>query len=136
MTASKSILIISRNQALLTTRSIILQRAGYAVDATLNDEDALAFVAAPNSFSLVLLCHSVPERNRISLVTKIKALQPALPILMLCNAYDPTLARVDGLLLSMEGPQAMLDMVGLMTNNTGTRSRLPWPRSNAHAPGT
>jgi CheY-like chemotaxis protein len=59
MTASQSILIISRNQSLQGTRSIILERAGYAVSAAMNDQDALDFVTAPNSFNLVLMCHSI-----------------------------------------------------------------------------
>ena len=55
MIASKSILIISRDEPLQRTRSIILERAGYAVSAALNDQDALGFGTATNSFNLVRL---------------------------------------------------------------------------------
>jgi len=114
---TKSILIISRNQPLRTTRTIILEQAGYSVVAANSDEDALACVEAPNNLSLVLMCHSVSESSRVSLVARIKELNPKLPVLMLYNGYDPTEAKVDGSLHSLEGPQAILDTIGFMTMN-------------------
>jgi DNA-binding response OmpR family regulator len=119
MITAASILTISRDQLLQHTRTIILERAGYTVSAALSDKDAVAFVEAPNTLSLVLMCHSVPEASRISIVTRIKELNPKLPILMLYNGYDPTEAKIDGSLNSLETPQAMLDMIGFMTKNVG-----------------
>jgi CheY-like chemotaxis protein len=127
MTAPKSILTIGRDQPLQSTRTFILERAGYSVSAALNDNDAVAFVAKPNNLSLVLMCHSVPEASRILLVNKIKALNPTLPILMLYNGYDPTLAKVDGSLHSLETPEAMLDMIGFMTTNLGDKVAVIYP---------
>ncbi|HXB20191.1 MAG TPA: hypothetical protein VNV88_02360 [Candidatus Solibacter sp.] len=127
MTASKSILTISRDQPLQSTRTIILEHAGYSVSAALNDKDAIGFVESPNNLSLVLMCHSVPETSRISLVTKIKELNPKLPILMLYNGYDPTLAKVDGSLHSLETPEAMLNMIEFMTRNIGDTASVVYP---------
>ena len=117
MSTSKSILTISRDAALQNIRTLLLQHAGYQVSAALNDRDALNFVETPNTLRLVLMCHSVPEASRILLVNRIKALKPKLPILMLYNGYDPTEAKVDGSLHSLETPDAMLDMIGFMTAN-------------------
>lgn len=119
MTTASSILTISRDQVLQKTRTFILEQAGYSVSAALNDKDAIGFVEAPNDIGLVLMCHSVPEASRVVLVTRIKALRPKLPILMLYNGYDPTQAKVDGSLHSLETPEAMLDMIGFMTRNIG-----------------
>jgi DNA-binding NtrC family response regulator len=119
MTTAKSILTISRDQPLQSTRTAILQQAGYTVSPAMNDKDAMGFVEAPNSLDLVLLCHSVPEASRIFLVTEIKKRKPKLPILMLYNGYDPTIAKVDGSLHSLETPEAMLNMIGFMTRNIG-----------------
>jgi DNA-binding response OmpR family regulator len=124
MTSPTSILTISRDRLLQNTRTMVLEHAGYTVSAALTDKDAVAFVESPNTFGLVLMCHSVPEASRISLVIKIKELKPKLPILMLYNGYDPTDAKVDGSLHSLETPQAMLDMIGFMTRNIGD----PMPR--------
>jgi CheY-like chemotaxis protein len=134
MTASKSILTISRDQPLQSTRTLILESAGYSVSAALNDDAAVAFVAAPNKLSLVLMCHSVPESSRVLLVNKIKALSPKLPILMLYNGYDPTVAKVDGSLHSLETPEAMLDMIGFMTKNVGNSSAVIYPSVDRRVP--
>ena len=119
MTTPTSILTISRDRLLQHTRTVILERAGYTVSAALSDKDAVGFVEAPNDIGLVLMCHSVPEASRIFLVSRIKELRPKLPILMLYNGYDPTEAKVDGSLHSLETPDAMLDMIGFMTRNIG-----------------
>lgn len=119
MSTSKSILTISRDAPLQDIRTLVLQHAGYQVSAALSDKEAIAFVTAPNNLRLVLMCHSVPEASRVLLVNKIKALKPKLPILMLFNGYDPTEAKVDGSLHSLETPEAMLDMIGFMTTDIG-----------------
>jgi DNA-binding response OmpR family regulator len=113
---TKSILTISRNPQLQHLRTLILQHAGYQVSAALSDKEAIDFVKTDKSINLVLLCHSVPESNRILLVARIKELEPTLPILMLYNGYDPTDAKVDGSLHNLDTPDAMLNMIGFMTS--------------------
>ena len=130
MTVTKSILTISRDQSLQSTRTLILQQTGYTVSAALNDKDAIGFVEGPTPIDLVLICHSVPEASRIYLATEIKKLKPRLPILMLYNGYDPTSANVDGSLHSLETPEALLDMIGFMTRNVGSISPTKEPRTN------
>jgi len=122
VSTSKSILTISRDSILQNIRTLVLQHAGYQVSAATNDKEAIAFVDAPNTLSLVLMCHSVPEASRVFLVDRIKALQPKLPILMLYNGYDPTNAMVDGSLHSLETPEALLNMIGFMTGNIGAKT--------------
>ena len=134
MTALKSVLTISRDQPLQSTRTFILEAAGYSVSAALDDDAAVAFVAAPNNLSLVLMCHSVPESSRVLLVNKIKALNPNLPILMLYNGYDPTLSKVDGSLHSLETPEALLDMIGFMTRKVGDSSVVVYPAVDRRNP--
>jgi CheY-like chemotaxis protein len=115
MTAPKSILIISRDKALRNTRTFLLERAGYHVSAARTDDEAVRFVETSHAYSLALLCHSVPEKSRLFLVDRLKELQPSLPILMLYNSYDPTEAKVDGILHSLDSPTALLDMIGVFT---------------------
>ena len=134
MAVLTSVLTISRDQSLQSTRTFILEAAGYSVYAALDDDAAVAFVAASNTLSLVLMCHSVPESSRVVLVNKIKALNPKLPILMLYNGYDPTLSKVDGSLHSLETPEAMLDMIGFMTRNIGNSSAVVYPAADRRNP--
>jgi DNA-binding response OmpR family regulator len=114
---TKSILTISRNSDLQQLRTLILQHAGYMVSAALSDKEAINFIKTEKSVNLVLLCHSVPEASRIFLATRIKELEPTLPILMLYNGYDPTEAKVDGSLHNLDTPEAMLNMIGFMTTH-------------------
>ena len=113
---TKAILTISRNPELQRVRTLVLQHAGYQVSAALSDKEAINFIKADKSINLVLLCHSVPEASRVFLVTRIKELEPTLPILMLYNGYDPTDAKVDGSLHNLDTPEAMLNMIGFMTS--------------------
>jgi DNA-binding response OmpR family regulator len=113
---TRSILTISRNAQLQHLRTCILQNAGYLVYAAVSDKEAVHFIKTNESINLVLLCHSVPEASRIVLVTRIKELEPTLPILMLYNGYDPTDAKVDGSLHNLDSPEAMLNMIGFMTS--------------------
>lgn len=116
----KSILTISRDEQLQHVRTLVLQHAGYRVSAARNDTEAINFVETDKSINLVLLCHSVPEASRVFLATRIRELQPKLPILMLYNGYDPTDAKVDGSLHNLDTPDALLDMIGFMTSNVGS----------------
>lgn len=49
---------------------------------------------------------------------------PKLPILILYNGYDPTEAKVDGSLHSLDRPEAMLDMISFVTSNVGRENPL------------
>ncbi len=113
--AQKSILTISRNNTLQGIRTLLLRQAGFHVAAAHNDDEAIGFLQRPNSFSLVLLCHSVPEVSRRVIVTTSKELNPKLPVLMLYNGYDPTTAPVDGSIHNLESPEAMLEMIRFLT---------------------
>ena len=113
--AHKSILTVSRNNTLQDVRTLVLQKAGFHVASARNDKDAIGFLERPNSFSLVLLCHSVPEVSRRVIVTRSKELNPKLPVLMLFNGYDPTTAPVDGSIHNLDSPDAMLEMIEFLT---------------------
>jgi DNA-binding response OmpR family regulator len=115
MRVPKSILTISRDKALQNTRAFILEQTGYHVSAARTDDEAVRFIEASNAYSLVLLCHSVPEKSRLFLVDTLKELRPSLPILMLYNSYDPTEAKVDGILHSLDSPTALLNMIECLT---------------------
>lgn len=113
--STKSILTISRNPTLQQTRTFILQQSGFHVSPARNDEEAIAFLNAPNTFELILLCHSVPEPSRLLLVKMAKELYPKLPILMLYNGYESTAAPVDGSIHNLDSPAAMVSMVRFLT---------------------
>ena len=59
----------------------------------------------------------MPERSRLFLVARIRELQPKLPILMLYEGYDFTEAKVDGSVQNLDSPDALLEMIALLTQD-------------------
>jgi DNA-binding response OmpR family regulator len=116
MGLTKTVITISRNEPLQMTRTALLRNAGYSVVALTSDAEVMKYIASEGrpAINLILLCHSVPERSRVSLCKALKSGIPNAPILMLYNGYDPTLAEVDGRLENLHSPEAMLDIIQLL----------------------
>ena len=117
----KTVITISRDEALQMTRTELLRRAGYSVIALTTDVEVMKYLALKGrpSTSLILLCHSVPEASRISLSKALKKSIPNAPILMLENGYDPTSAEIDGRIQNVHSPEALLDTVQLLISKPG-----------------
>lgn len=112
----KTLVTISRDEPLQSTRTLLLENAGYSVIALGTDASVRAFLNLPDqpAINLVLVCHSVPEASRVVLCRAFKGRYPKTPILMLYNGYDPTTAEVDGRLENTLEPQALIDTVQLL----------------------
>ncbi len=95
MSSDLTILSVSNDDGLLVTREFLLQHWGYRVRSATTDQEALALLEPPVPFDLVLLCHSLPESRRISLVAGIKQRSPRLPIVMLQGGMTATGTAVD-----------------------------------------
>lgn len=113
---AKTVVMISRNEALQMTRTELLRSSGYSVVALTTDAEVLKYLEPDGrpSINLVLLYHSVPEASRMSLCKALKKSIPNTPILMLENSYDPTSAEIDGRLENIHSPEAMLDTVQIL----------------------
>jgi len=130
MSYPKLVVTISRDGPLQATRTALLHQAGYSVIPLGNDADVIKFLATGGLpfVNLILMCHSVPEPNRVALCKALKAKRPESPILMLYNGYDPTLAEVDCRLENLHSPEAFLDLVQLLiSNKSGSRALRPPP---------
>lgn len=116
MVPAKSILTVSRDPLLQRSRTLLLEHEGYEVTPLEGDLAVHAFLDAAYHppLSLVLMCHSVPEKSRVRLCKAIKERYPRTPILMLYNGYDPTTAEVDGRLENVHDPRALVDMLALL----------------------
>lgn len=118
---AKTVVTISRNEALQMTRTELLRRAGYSVVPLTTDAEVVKYLSLDErpSINLILLCHSVPEASRISLCKALKKSIPNAPILMLENGYDPTSAEIDGRLENVHSPEALLDTIQLLISKPG-----------------
>ena len=117
----KTVITISRDEALQMTRTALLRRAGYCVIPLTTEAEVMKYLAFEGrpSINLILLCHSVPEASRISLCQAFKKHIPNAPILMLEHGYDPTSAEIDGRIENLHSPEALLDTVQLLIAKPG-----------------
>ena len=122
--AQKTVITISRNEALQLTRTALLRWAGYSVVPLTADAEVMQYLALDSrpQINLILLCHSVPEASRISLCQALKKSIPNAPILMLENGYDPTSAEIDGRLENIHSPEEMLDTLQLLISKPNASS--------------
>lgn len=112
----KHVLTISRDEGLQQSRTLLLEHVGYRVTALDTNASVVEFLALPNRpyLDLVLMCHSVPERSRVTLCAAVKVAYPKTPILMLYNGYDPTTAKVDGRIENTGDPQGLVDALTML----------------------
>jgi len=66
------VLAVGFDSSLMRTRSLLLQSAGYIVESASSLKDAVARLHA-GDFDLVLLCHSIPMKDRDHLTCLIRA---------------------------------------------------------------
>lgn len=90
---SKHILSVSYDASLLSTREMLLKRRGYQVTSALGFTTALEACKA-SCFDLFILGHSIPQNDKMHLVTAFRAKCGA-PILALQRYGEPALPGAD-----------------------------------------
>jgi DNA-binding NtrC family response regulator len=79
-------LCVGRDPLLLLTRGQVLRSDGYIVSSTLSADQALQqFVAG--DFDMVILCHSIPAREREKLAEAIHLRSPNTPVVVVAAGY-------------------------------------------------
>jgi CheY-like chemotaxis protein len=74
-------LAVGRDPVLLETRGQLLRKAGYRVVSALSTEQALQNFAS-GDFDIVILCHSIPVRERERLTYAIHRHSPNTPVVV------------------------------------------------------
>jgi len=83
----KRILVVSHDPALRDSRSALLLRAGYAVSAVGQDDDAMDLMAK-NSFDVVLIGRNSHWREQ-GLDERVRAVHPQQVIVKIAQAWEP-----------------------------------------------
>lgn len=86
------ILAVGYDPLVLETRSRVLQSAGYLVTSVLSSKQAIAQFLE-GDFDLVVLCHSIPEKERQRLVSVIREHSSRTPIIFISSGLgqrDPS----------------------------------------------
>jgi CheY-like chemotaxis protein len=106
----KHILSISYDQPLLVTRQMILEQAGYDVSSAFGFAEALEICTTRHDFDLVLMGHSMPQKDKRALF---EALRPKCRALFLSirRHGDSPLPEANYSVDADDGPAALLGAV-------------------------
>lgn len=110
------ILSVSRDERLLRTRQLVLESAGWQVETTTDDMDALRWLGERN-FHVVVIGHSIPYAERVCLAQKIKIIRPDVPIVMMCMQGDNAFSKefADARVGSLDGPAMLINAIRRVT---------------------
>jgi DNA-binding response OmpR family regulator len=92
------LLSVGSDPDLMTTRSMVLRQAGYAVETAMTVRTAMPLFVS-GDFDLVIICASIPEGQRIQLISAIKSKRPLAMIMI--DDVVPILDRGKALLESV-----------------------------------
>ncbi len=114
--SARLILSVSRDERLLRSRQMVLESAGWQVVTTTDTMDALRWLAEQD-FHVVVMGHSIPAAERVSLAQKMKILKSHVPIVMVCiegdNAFRTEVA--DARVGSLDGPVVLINAIRRVT---------------------
>lgn len=106
----KRILSISYDDPLLQTRQMVLENAGYDVTSALGFAEALEICKVHHDFDLILMGHSMPPKDKTSLITTLRLNCPA-PLVTIRRHGDDPLPGAKGSIDSLDGPDALLQVI-------------------------
>jgi DNA-binding response OmpR family regulator len=116
MPRPKSILWIDDEIDGLAAHRRFLEGQGFAVEQAAHGDDALALLRR-QPYSVVLLDEQMPGRRGLELIPEIRAIDPAMPVVMVTQSEDETLMReaigieVDDYLVKPVLPRQILSVV-------------------------
>jgi CheY-like chemotaxis protein len=106
----KHILSISYDQPLLVTRKLILEDAGYDVSSAFGFAEAMEICTVRHDFDLILMGHSMPQKDKASLIAALRPKCPA-PLLSILKHGDSPIPEANYSVEALDGPHALLDAV-------------------------
>jgi len=114
----------------LLIRKTLLERAGYAVLAALNAEDALQMFRA-NSIDAVVSDHLLPGATGTEMARQMKLVKPHVPILLLSGVVDSPagIEHVDKFVTKAEGPETLLQALADVVSKTVAERPVAPPRA-------
>ena len=114
--SAPTILSVSGNETLLRSRQMVLESVGWHVVTTTHGVEALLWLAE-RGFDAVVLGHSIPSPERVSLAQKMKAIRPNVPIVMICVHGDNTFSTkvADARVGSLDGPVVLINAIRRLT---------------------
>ena len=83
-----AILLVDDNQHGLAARKAVLEEQGYSIVTAACGPDALEILAS-RKINLVVTDYRMPRMNGVELIARIRATEPAMPIILLSGFVEP-----------------------------------------------
>src|SRR2546429_2907828 len=116
MTRPKTVLWVDDEVESLSAHALFLQEHGFAVERTPRGDDALALLRK-QPYGVVLLDEQLPGRRGLELVGEIRAIDPAVPLVMVTKSEEAGTMReaigieMDDYLVKPVNPRQVLSVV-------------------------
>jgi DNA-binding NtrC family response regulator len=107
--APHKILSVSYDEALLMTRQMMLEQAGYRVTSALGFSEGIEQCRACG-YELVIIGHSIPRKDKSELIREAKK-QCGCPVLSIRRHGDLPHPDADFSVDSLDGPQVLINEV-------------------------
>ncbi len=109
------ILSIGTDSDLLSTRNLVLRKAGYAVAGATDLPRAIELLRRA-WFDIVILCHAIPKNQREEAIGKIRDVQPRASVIALQATSETPDAPVDAVIESFN-PEHLLQSIADVLNH-------------------
>ena len=123
--ARKLLLCVDDRAASLEVRKLILEREGYEV-LTASDGMAGLELFAAHPVDLVVLDYNMPEPNGAAVAQQMRALKPAVPVIMLSAYFEPpadAVQLVDAYVTKGQNPRVLLQQISQLMNGKASHSK-------------
>ena len=94
----------------MRTRTSFLSDAGYSVMPSFTSRDAFQIFSS-REIDLVILCHTIPEEEKINLIGSMKPRNKRIPIISIHANGETDGELVDAYVHGLDGPEALLSCI-------------------------
>jgi DNA-binding response OmpR family regulator len=127
----KRILSISYDRALLQTRRMLLEEAGFEVISASSFREAFDLCRV-GAFDLLIIGHSIPPNDKASMIAAARRTAKA-PILSIRTDTEPPAQGADFSVFGLEGPKVLLEAVKEAFNKSDEKKKAERVETNGHA---
>ncbi len=117
----KRILSVSRDRSFLLPRNDALAIAGFSVTSPKEPGEAVHILLSTD-IDVILLGHSIPKSERMSLMTQFRAIKPGVPVIVLFDRKPEEDEPADAFVPVRAGPEALIAAIHTCTEAGGARS--------------
>ena len=101
------LLSVGLDPLLMRTRTVLLGEAGYSVLPSFTSRDAFEIFVS-RDIDLVILCHTIPEQEKMKLIVSMKERIKRTPIVSIHADGETDGKLVDAYVHGLDGPEALL----------------------------